>query len=152
MAPYIPSPTSQANRYRKCINHTVASNETLAGIALKYDITVEDIRRTNSGLWTSNSVWVGQVIKIPIILSETSLMSSDTIPEEHQAKQLNKVHGKGKTKGSSKKDQQDQIGPTPSEFWTKMDSSIEETKKASKQYKRSEDSLQRRDKDGNVMC
>lgn len=65
---YVPSPTSHQNRYRKCVTHVVAEHETLAGIALKYDITVEDIRRTNSFLWTSNSVWVGQVIKVPVIL------------------------------------------------------------------------------------
>ena len=60
-SPYVPSPS------RKCVTHIVAQHETLAGIALKYDITVEDLRRTNSFLWTSNSVWVGQVIKVPVI-------------------------------------------------------------------------------------
>lgn len=52
---------------RKCVTHVVAQHETLAGIALKYDISVEELRRTNSFLWTSNSVWVGQAIKVPVI-------------------------------------------------------------------------------------
>ena len=32
----------------------------MIGIALKYDITVEDIRRCNS-LWANDALWPGQV-------------------------------------------------------------------------------------------
>lgn len=81
---YVPSPTSVQNRYRKCITHVVAQHETLAGIALKYDITVEDIRRTNSFLWTSNSVWVGQVIKVPVILDGFNQGKSTKDPNDQQ--------------------------------------------------------------------
>ena len=37
--PYVPSPTSQNHKFKKCITHVVENNETLAGIALKYDIS-----------------------------------------------------------------------------------------------------------------
>lgn len=37
--PYVPSPTSQNHKFKKCISHVVAEHETLAGIALKYDIS-----------------------------------------------------------------------------------------------------------------
>ncbi len=50
---------------RECLTHTVSSNETLAGIALKYDLTIEDIRRYNS-LWQNDNVWPGQKLKIPV--------------------------------------------------------------------------------------
>jgi LysM repeat protein len=43
---------------RECVTHTVSSSETLAGIALKYDLTIEDIRRYNS-LWQNDNVWPG---------------------------------------------------------------------------------------------
>ena len=59
--PYVP-------KFRQFLTHVVKEHETLAGIALKYDSTIEDIKRTNSFLWTSNSVWVGQVIKVPVQL------------------------------------------------------------------------------------
>lgn len=59
--PYVP-------KFRQFLTHVVKEHETLAGIALKYDLTTEDIKRTNSFLWTSNSVWVGQVIKVPVHL------------------------------------------------------------------------------------
>ena len=57
--PYVP-------KFRQFLTHIVKEHETLAGIALKYDLSTEDIKRTNSFLWTSNSVWVGQVIKVPV--------------------------------------------------------------------------------------
>ena len=37
--PYVPSPTSQNHKFKKCLTHIVAEHETLAGIALKYDIS-----------------------------------------------------------------------------------------------------------------
>ena len=37
--PYVPSPTSQNHKFKKCLSHVVAEHETLAGIALKYDIS-----------------------------------------------------------------------------------------------------------------
>ena len=50
---------------RECLTHTVSSSETLAGIALKYDLTIEEIRRYNS-LWQNDNVWPGQKLKIPV--------------------------------------------------------------------------------------
>ena len=47
--------------FREWEGHEVKSNETMVGIALKYDITVEDIRRCNN-LWTNDALWPGQVI------------------------------------------------------------------------------------------
>ena len=49
--------------FRQWEGHEVKSSETMVGIALKYDITVEDIRRCNN-LWTNDSLWPGQVSNI----------------------------------------------------------------------------------------
>ena len=56
--------------FREWEGHEVKNNETMVGIALKYDITVEDIRRCNN-LWTNDALWPGQVIffLLKIILS-----------------------------------------------------------------------------------
>ena len=45
---------------REWMSHEVKNTETMVGIALKYDLTVEDIRRSNN-LWTNDSLWPGQV-------------------------------------------------------------------------------------------
>jgi hypothetical protein len=127
LTPYVPSPTSQHNRYRKCITYVVNANETLAGIALRHNISVEDIRRTNSFLWTSNSVWVGQAIKIPII-------DYNTITEENIDVNVSPLSGEDQKVSSTKRKPSSttgvKIGPSASEFWTKVDSSIEESRKA----------------------
>ena len=55
---FIISPTHGG--LRQWASHGVKSNETMVGIALKYDLTVEDIRRCNN-LWTNDALWTGQV-------------------------------------------------------------------------------------------
>ena len=47
--------------FRQWEGHEVKGSETMVGISLKYDITVEDIRRCNN-LWTNDALWPGQVI------------------------------------------------------------------------------------------
>ena len=128
MTPYVPSPSSHQNRYRKCITHIVSEHETLAGIALKYDLTVEDLRRTNSFLWTTNSVWVGQTLKIPIL--------------DHQQKDFKMVEETAasttviKRRSLEPASNSETIGPSASEVWTKVDDSIEASKKVTNQLKK----------------
>ena len=57
---------------RECLTHTVSSSETLAGIALKYDLTIEEIRRYNS-LWQNDNVWPGQKLKIPVSVASAGV-------------------------------------------------------------------------------
>lgn len=59
--------------FRQWEGHEVKNNETMVGIALKYDITVEDIRRCNN-LWTNDALWPGQVLRIPV-KSPTNFLS-----------------------------------------------------------------------------
>lgn len=123
------SPLARQNR--ECLIHIVNSNETMAGIALKYDISVEDIRRTN-GLWTNDNVWPGQRLKIPFgegnqpissVGSSTTLSKSDLKLANSHSFSIDNV-------------------PTPTEFLSKLDSSIEETKKATKNMRTSKSSHQ----------
>ena len=119
---YVPS--SNSSRHRKCISHVVADNETLAGIALKYDISVEEIRRTNSFLWTTNSVWVGQIIKVPVI-------HPDKGDSQHSAKESRR---KSAESSKNQPPHVNKIGPTTKEFWSKVDHSIEASKKVTHQF------------------
>ena len=144
--PYVPSPTSQNHKHRKCLTHIVAEHETLAGIALKYDISVEDIRRINSFLWTSNSVWVGQIIKVPVSEGKSGRGSNIDQTEKSTSHKNDpqKCSGSASATGSSaKKDHSRRlsagnmkIGPSPTEFWTKVDHSIEESRKVTSQLKK----------------
>jgi len=72
---------------REWASHEVKSTETMVGIALKYDLTVEDIRRSNN-LWTNDSLWPGQVLRIPL-KSPTNFLSP---PNEAQNIEGNSSH------------------------------------------------------------
>ena len=63
-------------------------------------------------------------------------------------------HKSSKDKKLLKAESDQQIGPTPSEFWTKVDNSIEETKRISKQFKSDvpADPQPRLNKDGHAEC
>jgi len=86
---------------RECLTHTVSSNETLAGIALKYDLTIEDIRRYNS-LWQNDNVWPGQKLKIPVTTASptTAEPSNSSMTSSASSSDLNLS---ASTKDESKK-------------------------------------------------
>lgn len=46
--------------------HVVASGETLAGLALRYNITLQDLKLANK-LWTNEGLFPGRSLKIPVI-------------------------------------------------------------------------------------
>lgn len=78
--------------FRQWEGHAVKNSETMVGIALKYDITVEDIRRCNN-LWTNDSLWPGQVLRIPV-KSPTNFLSPPMVSPNYDennshSKQLN---------------------------------------------------------------
>ena len=141
MTPYVPSPSSHQNRYRKCLTHIVNEHETLAGIALRYDLTVEDLRRTNSFLWTTSSVYVGQTLKIPIIDGTAKDLKTET---EHQMSVPKRK--------SSEASAVVQIGPSASEFWTKVDDSIEASKKVTNEFKKKQLSPHKKDPKDLLKC
>lgn len=70
-----------------CMNHPVEEGDTLQGIALKYNVTVEQIQRLNN-LWTSDSLHLRPILKIPVIHSNESSRSGSPItvpPKQHRA-------------------------------------------------------------------
>lgn len=123
--PFRTSPVGRQNR--ECLTHVVNSSETMAGIALKYDISAEDIRRTN-GLWANDNVWPGQRLRIPV--------GEGALPRGGAP-----AHAPELKLASSQSFSVDKV-PTPTEFLSKLDSSIEETKKATKSMRTSKSSHQ----------
>ena len=62
--------------------------ETLAGLSLKYNITIQDIKAVNK-IWTNDGIWPGRVLKIPIVeanldLSGSSACASETLSIDSQ--------------------------------------------------------------------
>ncbi|XP_026683024.1 uncharacterized protein LOC103514179 [Diaphorina citri] len=68
------------NGFRKpetFVKHMISSSDTLQGIALKYGVTTEQIRRTNR-LWANDSLFLRESLLIPVPLDRDSLMTSPT--------------------------------------------------------------------------
>jgi len=71
--------------------HIVAPGDTLAGVSLRYNITLQDLKLANK-LWTNEGLWPGRRLKIPVIelvtgsldLSVGSSTGSDTMSTDSQ--------------------------------------------------------------------
>ena len=89
-------------------------------------------------------MWVGQIIKVPVVDRKSGNENSETSQKQKTSKlsdqQVEKL-AESSLKSVPKKDKRKispgtKIGPSPTEFWTKMDSSIEESKKVTSQLKK----------------
>ena len=63
---------------------------------------MEDIRRINSFLWTSNSVWVGQIIKVPVIDRKSGIEENPENNQKQKGSKLSDQQGEKLTENSHK--------------------------------------------------
>ncbi|KAJ3665399.1 hypothetical protein Zmor_000896 [Zophobas morio] len=73
------STSKHVNRNENCIKHYVSNTDTLQGIALKYDVTIEQIRRINR-LWASDSLFLKEYLLIPVRDSSVPVKTSEPPP------------------------------------------------------------------------
>jgi LysM repeat protein len=59
------TPTPIPSDFRGTINYTIASGDTLAAIAIRYNSTVEKIMELNK-ITNANDIRAGDVIKVPV--------------------------------------------------------------------------------------
>lgn len=60
------------------VKHYVAEGDTMQGIALKYGVTMEEIRRVNQ-LWASDSLFLRESLLIPVSTLDTAVSPSDDL-------------------------------------------------------------------------
>jgi len=56
------------------VDHIVEPEDTLAGLSLRFNITIQDIKLANK-IWTNDGLWPGRILKIPVV--ETGSTSLD---------------------------------------------------------------------------
>ncbi|XP_045564977.1 lysM and putative peptidoglycan-binding domain-containing protein 2 [Salmo salar] len=77
----------------KYIEHRVTDSDTLQGIALKYEVTMEQIKRTNK-LFSNDCIFLRNTLNIPVVSEKTSpfnglsLESPDGDPQDQDFKPL----------------------------------------------------------------
>ncbi|XP_001638649.2 lysM and putative peptidoglycan-binding domain-containing protein 2 [Nematostella vectensis] len=85
----------------KLVGHVLQESDTLQGLAIKYGVPMEDIRRVNK-LWASDSLYILKIIKIPIKTEsdfaslgdeEANCLESSTAPIPSVSKErMNVIH------------------------------------------------------------
>lgn len=71
------STSKHVTRTENCLKHYVTQSDTLQGIALRYNVTIEQIRRLNR-LWASDSLFLKEYLLIPSTNSENMDFNSDS--------------------------------------------------------------------------
>lgn len=72
------------------VDHTVEEGETLAGLSLRYNITIQDIKLANK-IWTNEGLWPGRTLRIPVVEPKSTNLdlsgssgASDTMSTDSQ--------------------------------------------------------------------
>jgi len=85
--------------------HVVEEGETLAGLSLRYNITIQDIKLANK-IWTNEGLWPGRILRIPILEPKSTNLdlsgssgASDTMSTDSQISGLG--HNSTSTSSSS---------------------------------------------------
>lgn len=132
------------------LEHQLEPGDTLAGLALKYGVTMEQIKRTNR-LYTNDSIFLKKTLYIPILTEPRDLFNgldseeeNDGEEEVHPSKDAigspsgkRKSPGSGRPNGTGLPPHQETSTPShdlsASDFLKKLDSQISLSKKAAAQ-------------------
>lgn len=134
------------------LEHQLKPGDTLAGLALKYGVTMEQIKRTNR-LYTNDSIFLKKTLYIPILTEPRDLFNGLDSEEENDGeeevrprkdgagslsgKRKNQESGSGRANGEALLPHQETSTPihdlSASDFLKKLDSQISLSKKAAAQ-------------------
>jgi len=94
-----------ASNWTSFTEYVVEEGDTLAGIALRFNITIQDLKQANK-LWTNEGLWPGKSLRIPHIeAKETSLdlsgssAASETMSTDSQVSGDSSRHPAGRDSG-----------------------------------------------------
>ncbi|XP_012229407.1 lysM and putative peptidoglycan-binding domain-containing protein 2 isoform X2 [Linepithema humile] len=116
------STAKHMTRTESLVKHTVCPTDTLQGIALKYGVTTEQIRRINK-LWASDSLFLREHLLIPVSADSSASVCNDesVTSDEHDIP----PNVSSPSSISSSIDDESSVN----DFLAKMDTSIANVKK-----------------------
>lgn len=134
------------------LEHQLEPGDTLAGLALKYGVTMEQIKRTNR-LYTNDSIFLKKTLYIPILTEPRDLFNGLDSEEDNDGeeevrpskddvaprsvKRKTQESGAGRANGAALPPHQETSTPShdlsASDFLKKLDSQISLSKKAAAQ-------------------
>lgn len=125
-------------QFHTFIEHEVKTGETLVGLSIIYDLTVEDLKRANT-LWTNDSLYCGQVLRIPV-RSEKGASPLPTPSEDF--KQVAPKRS-ASLKSSQSVDSSEREVSSAADFLKMMDQKIAANKQATKSLVKTSTDFQR---------
>ncbi|CAL8358616.1 unnamed protein product [Arctogadus glacialis] len=118
------------------LQHKVQPGETLQGLALKYGVSTEQIKRANR-LYTNDSIFLKKILFIPALLSDSQAGICPDLLKEDSGERTTCVSPPSDNTGLSVTIPgcADEDGPelSPMDFLKRMDSLIRQSKKAAVQ-------------------
>ncbi|XP_020353654.1 lysM and putative peptidoglycan-binding domain-containing protein 1 [Oncorhynchus kisutch] len=128
------------------IEHLVQPGETLQGLALKYGVSMEQIKRANR-LYTNDSIFLKKSLSIPVLSDYNSDANSGVdVTEEDSGQVQDSTSKEGSTKNgkpvnNSEKTQEGISELSPMNFLKRMDRMISQSKQAVKRCQEGEKRL-----------
>ncbi|XP_034073055.1 lysM and putative peptidoglycan-binding domain-containing protein 1 [Gymnodraco acuticeps] len=123
------SPLSPVRQRR--IEHNIQPGETLQGLALKYGVSMEQIKRANR-LYTNDSIFLKKSLSIPLLPDLAHCSDGGDLFEEDGAGSVSKQNGH--TRSPSERKQNDgrerASDLTPVDFLKRLDDLISQSKQA----------------------
>uniref|UniRef100_T1J056 LysM domain-containing protein n=1 Tax=Strigamia maritima TaxID=126957 RepID=T1J056_STRMM len=110
------------------IKHTVMPEDTLQGIALKYGVTTEEIRRINK-IWLNDSLYLRPLLDIPLANDCQTSQNSDLVSKSDS-----------KSDEFTSNSQNTESEQTLADILSRIDSTIAETKSKVKKMESNNDS------------
>ncbi|XP_069031076.1 lysM and putative peptidoglycan-binding domain-containing protein 1 [Embiotoca jacksoni] len=118
--------------HQRRIEHTIQPGETLQGLALKYGVSMEQIKRANR-LYTNDSIFLKKSLSIPVLADYSN--GVDLAGEDGDGGSASRPSGRnGRTGSSAEKKQEDgkerPTDLTPVDFLKRLDDLISQSKQA----------------------
>ncbi|XP_033228180.1 lysM and putative peptidoglycan-binding domain-containing protein 2 isoform X2 [Belonocnema kinseyi] len=117
------STAKHMKRHEILVKHAVSKTDTLQGIALKFGVTTEQIRRANR-LWATDSLFLREYLLIPVPVDNPLSMQSNDASTESESNHTMASTSRSSSMASSL-DQESSVD----DFLARMDSSIASVKK-----------------------
>lgn len=125
----IRSPLSPVRQRR--IEHIIKPGETLQGLALKYGVSMEQIKRANR-LYTNDSIFLKKSLSIPVMADLDDYSNGLRLAEDdsHKGSVNSASRHSGHAGSSSEEKQEDCKDLTPVDFLKRLDDLISQSKQA----------------------
>ncbi|XP_043222701.1 lysM and putative peptidoglycan-binding domain-containing protein 1-like isoform X2 [Amphibalanus amphitrite] len=120
--------SSHTTRRERLIQYDVQENDTLQGIALKFNVTMEQLKRANK-LWTNDSLHVRRTLLVPLPLEPSGGTTAAVCSSDSDEAGSSSGGSGGGTAGEPRRPGRGQL-PSADDFLRQVDSVIASSRRS----------------------